>query len=104
MKSYKHIIGFFIACILIGGSIGAALALHSIKPTFESNDQVSPIKASAAAILSIPSAHLLFVGDIMVDRGVENSVKNNLGGDFARLFENIGSTLKTADAVFGNLE
>lgn len=48
-------------------------------------------------------AHVLFVGDIMVDRGVENSVKNNMGGDFARLFDNLGY-FKTADFVFGNLE
>jgi poly-gamma-glutamate synthesis protein (capsule biosynthesis protein) len=40
----------------------------------------------------------------MVDRGVENSVKNNMGGDFGKLFEHIGDYFKSADFVFGNIE
>ncbi|HAE36363.1 MAG: Poly-gamma-glutamate synthetase complex A [Candidatus Nomurabacteria bacterium GW2011_GWF2_35_66] len=46
---------------------------------------------------------LLFVGDIMLTRGVGTSVKNNFGGDFNKLFENIPE-IKKADILFGNLE
>ena len=46
---------------------------------------------------------LYFVGDIMLDRGVENSVSKNFNGDFSRLFENLDE-LKNADILFGNLE
>jgi poly-gamma-glutamate synthesis protein (capsule biosynthesis protein) len=47
---------------------------------------------------------LVFVGDLMVDRGVENSVKNNMGGDFGKLFEHVGSYFKGSDGVFLNVE
>lgn len=50
------------------------------------------------------STRLLFVGDLMVDRGVENSVKNNMGGDFNRLFDYVGDYFKGAHGVFMNVE
>jgi len=46
---------------------------------------------------------ILFVGDIMLTRGVGNSVNKNFGADFNRLFENLPE-LKDADILFGNLE
>ena len=46
---------------------------------------------------------LLFGGDIMLDRGVENSVKKNFNGDYSALFENL-DLLKNIDIVFANLE
>jgi hypothetical protein len=46
---------------------------------------------------------LMFVGDIMTDRGVKNSVLRNFDGDYTRLFEHVG-LLKEADITFGNLE
>jgi poly-gamma-glutamate capsule biosynthesis protein CapA/YwtB (metallophosphatase superfamily) len=111
MKSYKHILGFLITCIAVGTAIGFVLAWHNNQSTNTPTSSVSQAQDNAASsttttsvTTNTASAHLLFVGDIMVDRGVETSVKNNLNGDFGRLFENIGSTLKSADVVFGNLE
>lgn len=46
---------------------------------------------------------LVFVGDVMLDRGVEQSVMKNAAGDFNWLFER-APKLKLADIVFGNLE
>lgn len=46
---------------------------------------------------------LYFVGDVMLDRGVEASVKKNFNSDFNNLFENL-TELKNADILFGNLE
>ena len=46
---------------------------------------------------------LLFGGDIMLDRGVKNSVLKNFNGDYSKMFEKIDS-LKNADIVFANLE
>ena len=46
---------------------------------------------------------LLFVGDIMFDRGVKNSVVKNGDGDYAFLFKN-ADFIKDADISFGNLE
>jgi hypothetical protein len=45
---------------------------------------------------------LVFVGDIMLDRGVEGSVRR-AGGDYSFPFAQVGS-LKQADLLFGNLE
>lgn len=46
---------------------------------------------------------LIFVGDIMLDRGVRRSVEKNGGGDWPWLFEKVGA-LKDGDILFGNLE
>ncbi len=46
---------------------------------------------------------LLFGGDIMLDRGVKNSVNKNFNGDYSALFEKLG-ILKKSDIAFANLE
>jgi gamma-polyglutamate biosynthesis protein CapA len=46
---------------------------------------------------------LSFAGDIMLDRGVKNSVNKNFNGDYSVLFEKLG-VLKKSDIVFANLE
>ncbi len=46
---------------------------------------------------------LTFGGDIMLDRGVRNSVVKNFGNDYSALFEKL-SVLKKSDIVFANLE
>ena len=46
---------------------------------------------------------LTFAGDIMLDRGVKNSVLKNFGGDYEKLFENL-EILKESDIFFANLE
>lgn len=46
---------------------------------------------------------LTFGGDIMLDRGVKNSVNKNFNGDYSSLFEKL-EILKKSDIVFANLE
>lgn len=46
---------------------------------------------------------LSFLGDMMLDRGVESSVRKNFGGDYSILFEKMNG-LKESDIVFANLE
>ncbi len=46
---------------------------------------------------------LNFTGDIMLDRGVESSVRKNFNNDYGALFENL-EILKKADITFANLE
>ncbi|MEX0918642.1 MAG: CapA family protein [Candidatus Paceibacterota bacterium] len=46
---------------------------------------------------------LTFVGDIMLDRGVAASVRNNFNGNYEDLFTELGF-LRDRDIVFGNLE
>jgi len=49
------------------------------------------------------SVSLVFVGDVMLDRGVRNSVNKNFNGDYSALFKNL-DILKKADISFVNLE
>jgi poly-gamma-glutamate synthesis protein (capsule biosynthesis protein) len=44
------------------------------------------------------------VGDIMLDRGVEYSVKKNFLGDYEELFSKVKDQLLKYDFLFGNLE
>lgn len=58
--------------------------------------------------LSVPDeepdfVNLVFGGDIMLARGVKNSVEKNLKGNYGALFEKV-DILKKADIVFANLE
>lgn len=46
---------------------------------------------------------LAFGGDVMLNRGVRNSVMKNFGGDYSALFEKL-DILKNSDIVFANLE
>lgn len=50
------------------------------------------------------SLALIFVGDIMLNRGVEYMVKEKGGGDFKWPFLKIADYLREADVLFGNLE
>lgn len=47
---------------------------------------------------------ILFVGDIMLDRGVLGNVNKYFGGDFDKLFINSKSFTEKPDITFGNLE
>lgn len=89
MKSAKHVVLFIFVCIGVGLLAGGLLAWKFPgKLVGQSGNNNFP---TIPVINPKPkTAHILFVGDIMVDRGVENSVKNNMGGDFGKLFEHIG--------------
>ncbi len=47
---------------------------------------------------------IAFVGDIMLDRGVEQKINKNGNGDFSFAFTNIKEDLKKYDFLIGNLE
>lgn len=47
---------------------------------------------------------LMFVGDIMLDRGVEHMIEKYGNGDYKFPFLKIADFLKKADILFGNLE
>lgn len=76
----------FIAFLIV-----LAIVFFSVARTREGKeDTVEPIR-------------LIFVGDIMLDRGVRNSIVRNNSGDYGKLFEHTGY-LREADISFANLE
>lgn len=58
---------------------------------------------AAEKLITKTSLSLAFVGDVMLDRGVETSVMKNGAGNFSWLFKNVGD-LAATDILFGNLE
>jgi poly-gamma-glutamate synthesis protein (capsule biosynthesis protein) len=48
--------------------------------------------------------NLFFGGDIMLARGVKNSVMKNFNGDYSMMFKNVSEMIKKSDIAFANLE
>lgn len=107
-KKFTWIVGIIfltITGVWIGFSIGRIM----------DNININSQKAEVASIIikknnetppllpNIKNTTLMFVGDMMLTRGVESSVNKNFNGDFSKLFENI-SEIKNADILFANLE
>ena len=72
----------------------------------QSDTNSSWVQAKEGAVPEIEApnyATLLFGGDIMLDRGVRNSVMQNFGGDYSALFNNL-DIIKNSDITVANLE
>lgn len=70
----------------------------------ESDTELAWVKQREGVIDEEPNfITLAFGGDIMLARGVRNSVMKNFDGDYSALFENLG-ILKKVDIAFANLE
>lgn len=73
----------------------------------EENANIAWVKqgTSEAEEKELNSVTLSFLGDIMLDRGVKNSVMKNFGGDYSALFEKLDlfTLLQQSDIVFANL-
>jgi len=70
----------------------------------ESDAELAWVKQRDGVIDEEPNfITLAFGGDIMLARGVKNSVMKNFDGDYSALFENLG-ILKKVDIAFANLE
>ncbi len=68
---------------------------------------VSPVSRPVNPVPLLPkpqSLSLLFVGDIMLDRGVRAVVEREAAGDYNWLFDSVRPVLQSGDLVFGNLE
>lgn len=98
--TYLSVIVF--AVFLLGGSfLFWETVLQQSSPKLTA--QLVPVENQVQYILpQTPTATLLFVGDIMLDRGVEAQIKTHQ--DWRWPFLNIADTLQEADIVFGNLE
>lgn len=101
-KKYKSI--FFIIIISLVGMFFTFLILN--KSQLNQNELMGMAFSSLNKIETIEkdeTTTIYFVGDLMLDRGVEASVKKNFNNDFSLLFENL-EELKDVDILFGNLE
>jgi poly-gamma-glutamate synthesis protein (capsule biosynthesis protein) len=97
---------FFFLFLFLGIS-GGVLVRYGMEqvviPRSAQTAQVSPVVQEPARQLTDPPINLLFVGDIMLSRGVAYHTKKQ-GGDFRYPFLKIADTIRNADFAFGNLE
>lgn len=83
------------------------ISLNLLFSIFNDSHIVKNIPQVSVAVSSrdnVQDIKLAFVGDIMLDRGVESSVYKNFNGNYAELFTKVTPTLKSYDVLFGNLE
>lgn len=96
----KSLLFFSIFLLIAGLSIGfLVFDLKQAEKEF--------LRISFASISTLPerkSATLMFVGDIMLSRGVEYAIEKQGNGDFKFPFLKIADFLKKANILFGNLE
>ncbi len=99
------LISLFISVIFFTVGIFSINKLYNLKPGQQTASAIDAFEYEKKEIV-IPEKKittLFFVGDMMLTRGVKNSVDKNFSGDFSKLFENLG-ILKDSDILFGNLE
>lgn len=77
---------------------------HAARASFQANLVINKIAARAATLAQPKTATLLFVGDVMLARGVEFYTEREAGGDYRFPFVRVSSTLRAADLTVGNLE
>ncbi len=98
-----HVIIFFVVCIAIGLGIGITAQQLHITDWFTAKQAATTVARNIVTKKPDPIT-ITFVGDIMMDRGVENSVNRNFSGDFNSFLSLIKPELESADITFGNLE
>ncbi|MBI4122262.1 MAG: CapA family protein [Parcubacteria group bacterium] len=67
-------------------------------------EQYVKILSAARAARESKSATIVFVGDVMLSRGIERVVLKHGGGDWRYPFLRVADELHAADLAFGNLE
>lgn len=109
------IAGFTTGVKVLVQATGEAVAQRALVLKDNANLKVESGKALLAGPLFVPvrgeegvgedegAVSLVFVGDIMLDRGVAWTVARRASGDYKFIFVNV-PTLKNADVLFGNLE
>ena len=91
--------------LLLGLSFPLLLfSIYVSKITNEINSLYFEATASQNFLKKEKPITLIFVGDIMLDRGVEYMIKKEGKGDFKFPFLKIADNLKGAKLLFGNLE
>ena len=93
-RDVENILGYLKKNIYYGEKIEEKVALQKVEKVV-----IAPIPE----IKEPDYVMLAFGGDLMLNRGVRNSVIKNFGGDYSMLFEKM-EILKNYDIVFANLE
>lgn len=91
--------------LLVGVGYRVSLSLRAAaRAAFQANVAINEVAVRAAAIAQPKGVTLLFVGDVMLARGVTFYTEREGNGDFRFPFMRASSTLRAADLTVGNLE
>jgi len=100
----RHNFFLFVLIILLLTIFGINFFIFEFTKFNREIHQLLLAQALAPLEKKVGSVTLIFVGDIMLDRGVELMVEKYGQGDFKFPFFKIANDLKEADILFGNLE
>jgi poly-gamma-glutamate capsule biosynthesis protein CapA/YwtB (metallophosphatase superfamily) len=103
-KSWKIGLSILVAVLIaIAIFVKTAPGQQWLRNLAEPSNQLEAPMLLGDKSVSKKQVHMIFVGDIMMDRGVESSVNKNYGGDYSKLFDRV-AFLRDADIAFANLE
>jgi len=107
---------FFLVFLILGAALSGGFYLRYFKEEFAKSEKRIEASASLLSVISQKilsalnakakeeSQTLLFVGDVMLSRGIDYMVRKHGNGDFSYPFLKIADFLRDADLLFGNLE
>lgn len=102
-KKHHNLFIFFVIIFLIT-ALGGSFFIFSFKEFKQDISEIFSAQISIPFKKKTEPITLMFVGDIMFDRGTEWMVNKHGKGDFKFLFLKIADDLNKADILFGNLE
>ncbi|HUW71722.1 MAG TPA: CapA family protein [Candidatus Humimicrobiaceae bacterium] len=91
----------FICLLFTIGLVFLIIASFLIEPEVV---EITPLPPQASAPIEDKESTIILVGDIMLNRGVEDMIDKHGDGDFNFPFLKIANYLNKANIVFGNLE
>ncbi len=103
-------IALLFSLTILSISIGFSIRLVKEKLPYQNiatkSEPISPeILSASPPLMNVnPPIELIFVGDILLDRGVYQIIQRFGKGDFRFPFVKLADKLQKADLVFGNLE
>jgi len=102
MKDFRDKI--FLLIFILSGILAGVFLIREVKNFGAESDKIFLAQISTPFENKSEPIRLFFVGDIMLDRGVEYMVKKYGNNDWHFPFLRIADNLDEADILFGNLE
>jgi len=89
---------------ILGGKLASLMPMSKTAMVLDVADLASSSTPMVVEKIIVKKIKLAFVGDIMLDRGVKQSVYKNFNGDYSLLFSKVSGLLAGYDILSGNLE
>jgi poly-gamma-glutamate synthesis protein (capsule biosynthesis protein) len=104
MKNFILISALLTSIVISGTIIFVANEKKATADIYKNLQKTQPTSVLSSPPLAKHVFSLLFVGDVMLDRGVKNTVERKLDGDYLKLFDLIKLKMAKSDISILNLE